>query len=154
MSTTTRTAPPPPANPLIVEKASILLRHAAAHHGLKDRIQRAIVLADEYPSSITKGRGYGCDTGHWAYIGGSGDTYFNDFEVARARPHHATSQEQYSITRTAYKDFSEYFCTCADSRTSEMRKGAPYIPGWGTCCKHVLAFLLMRAVGAIEEVTP
>lgn len=122
------------------------------HHAdtLQKRIQSALAIVTA--GEILPGRGRNHDRGYWAYIGGRGDTWYVPLEVAQAIPHHRTVQLTYSITRQTNGAPVEYECTCVDARRATMPGGAPLVPGIGVCCKHVCAYLIMRAMGAVEEV--
>lgn len=126
---------------------SVRGRHADA---LQKRIQSALAIVAA--GEILPGRGRNHDRGYWAYIGGRGDTWYVPDEVAQAIPHHATVQLAYSITLKKHPAQPEYDCTCIDAQRATMPGGAPLVPGIGVCCKHVCAYLIMRAMGAIEEV--
>jgi hypothetical protein len=124
---------------------SAMLEHLAniikdTYPELESRVDRAVLIV--HAGDVLPGRGEIPAPSEW--IGGQGPTPQTAMEVAQAVPHHKSSQDAYSIIASYYcGEYPEYFCTCADSRGEALDGRAPYVPGIGTCCKHVLAVVLL-----------
>ncbi|HEY4690865.1 MAG TPA: hypothetical protein VIK33_16255 [Anaerolineae bacterium] len=105
---------------------------------LANRVDRAVGIVQA--GDILPGRGEVRAPDAW--VGGQGPTPVTAMEIAQAVPHHRTSQETYSITAHYYAgEYPEYQCTCRDASGTDCK--APYVPGIGVCCKHVLAVVLL-----------